>query len=406
MKQNSRLVMLNQMAGPLFRELAEGLAPCFSEGALLFTGHPDTLSKSYNPSGNLKTLSAPGYDRRSKLRRVFSWLRYLIASTRLILGSRKSDLFLLVSNPPIMGGWFLLLNKILKRPYAVLVYDLHPDVWVTIGVLGVNSPIVWFWHHMNKMVYRDAKVVITLGKYMAHRIRENYKSCDLKIEVIPPWADSHFIKPLSYSSNPLSKEFNPEGKNVVLYSGNMGISHDIDSMLEAARFLSFRKDILFLFIGAGACWKNVLKFKKKYALTNLEVYSFQVEERLPYTMALATVSMVALDDGAEGLMIPSKVFYYLAAGSAVIGICKGENELRDIIEGAECGVCVPPNSPKHLANEIVSIIDDKNKVTSYRENARAAAVSHYSREEGVNRFISVFSKIGWIDLDPNKGICK
>ena len=63
--------MLNQMAGPLFRELAEGLAPCFSDGALLFTGHPDTLTKSYTLAEKLKIISAPGYDRRSMLRRVF-----------------------------------------------------------------------------------------------------------------------------------------------------------------------------------------------------------------------------------------------------------------------------------------------------------------------------------------------
>ena len=39
----SRLIMLNQMAGPLFRELAEDLAPLYKDGCLLVTGHPDTL---------------------------------------------------------------------------------------------------------------------------------------------------------------------------------------------------------------------------------------------------------------------------------------------------------------------------------------------------------------------------
>ena len=32
------------MAGPLFRELAEGLSDAYDEGCFLLTGHPDTLS--------------------------------------------------------------------------------------------------------------------------------------------------------------------------------------------------------------------------------------------------------------------------------------------------------------------------------------------------------------------------
>lgn len=397
MTKMRRLIMLNQMAGPLFRELAEGLAPCFVDGVLLFTGHPDTLSRADDTHIKLRISSGPGYDRRSKLHRLFSWVRYLIASTRLVLGSQKSDLFLLVSNPPLLGGWFWVLNRILRHPYAVLVYDIHPDVLVAMGVLGANNPVVWLWNRMNKMVYRDAEVVITLGEYMAQRLRSNCKRCDVDIEVIPPWADIHSITPLSYESNPLSQEFNPEVKSIVLYSGNMGISHDIGSMLQAAKYLSDRQDILFLFIGAGECWQIAVDFKSENALTNIEVYPFQSEERLPYTMTLATLSLVALDEGAEELMVPSKVFYYLAAGSAVVGICKGGNELRDVVERAECGVCVPSGSPRQLADEIVSLIDDNNRLDRYRKNARTAAIANYSREAGVDQFISVFTRMGWID---------
>ena len=398
-----RIIMLNQMAGPLFRELAEGLTPYFVDGAMLFTGHPDTLYVANNYNKKLIISSAPTYDRRSPFSRFVSWIHYIFASSRLIISSRKSDLFLLVSNPPLLGGWFWLLNKIFKRPYAIIVYDIHPDLLVTMGFIGRNNPIVWLWNSMNKMVYRNAEVVITLGEHMANRIRAKCQAFDVDIEVIPPWADTNAIIPLSYQSNPLSKEFNPESRSIVLYSGNMGISHDIESMLEAAKTLSHRRDILFLFIGAGSCWQTALEFKEKYTLTNLEIYPLQAEDQLPYTMTLATLSLVSLDEGAEELMVPSKVFYYLAAGSAVIGICKGKNELRDIIEGANCGVCVSPRCPQQLANEIVALIDDKKRVNRYRRNARTTAVSHYSRKAGISQFISVFSKLGWIELDKKKG---
>ena len=42
MSDIKRLILLNQMAGPLFRELAEGLSDAYDEGCFLLTGHPDT----------------------------------------------------------------------------------------------------------------------------------------------------------------------------------------------------------------------------------------------------------------------------------------------------------------------------------------------------------------------------
>ena len=58
----TRLIMLNQMAGPLFRELAEDLAPLYEDGCLLMTGHPDTL---HYPLLDKSKLSIKVGDRKS-----------------------------------------------------------------------------------------------------------------------------------------------------------------------------------------------------------------------------------------------------------------------------------------------------------------------------------------------------
>jgi len=397
--------MLNQMAGPLFYEVAEGLAPFFANGVELFTGHPDTLAKTYTTHSNLKITPAPVYDRRTILHRLSSWIRYLLATVPIILSSRKNDFFLIASNPPVLGGWFLLLNWVLNRRYAILVYDIHPDILVMMGVVGVHNPVLWLWRGMNRLLYRDAEVVITLGKHMAHRLRSNYVRFNTAIEVISPWADIHSIVPLTYESNPLAQEFNPERKNVVLYSGNMGISHDINSLLEAAKYLHERQDILFLFIGSGKCWQMAVEFKSKNSLTNIKIYPFQPEEKLPFTMALASISLVSLGEGAEELMVPSKVFYYMAAGSAVVGICNGDNELRDVIEGSDCGLCVPTGQPRELADKVISLIDDNDRLVHYRKNARNFAIKNYSREAGVGQFISVFTRLGWMKQDSVNSSC-
>jgi hypothetical protein len=55
----NRLIMLNQMAGPLFRELAEDLAPLYESGCVLVTGHPDTVALKVGKESKLVIKSAP-----------------------------------------------------------------------------------------------------------------------------------------------------------------------------------------------------------------------------------------------------------------------------------------------------------------------------------------------------------
>ena len=61
-KDENRIIFLNQMAGPLFRELAEDLAEVWPQSVLL-TGHPDTVS--YIGKSSLHIEPAPGYDMKT-----------------------------------------------------------------------------------------------------------------------------------------------------------------------------------------------------------------------------------------------------------------------------------------------------------------------------------------------------
>ena len=391
-----RLILLNQMAGPLFREVAEGLSEYFPDGCILVTGHPDTLKEKINIPRALNILPAPAYDRSSLFKRLLSWFKYLLFASGLIVKSQKTDGFFIVSNPPIMGIWFWLLRRMFRRHYVILIYDIYPDVLIMMGKLKMNNPIVVIWTWLNKRVHKNAHAIITIGNKMAERIGRQIPSKVALPRVIPPWADIDRIRPILLKDNPLKNELNPEGKHVILYSGNMGISHDIESMLEAAKILNHRDDILFLFIGAGDRWQFACDFSRKENISNVKVYPFQAEDRLPYTMALSTISLVALDEGAEGLMLPSKVFYYMAAGSAIIGLCRGENDLRDVIESNKCGICINPREPATLAAEIIKILDDSKRLEFFRNRARRAADERYSRKAGVRQFISVFGEIGFI----------
>ena len=370
------------MAGPLFRELAEDLALEMSSSSTLLTGHPDTLVLGSSTS-KLIISKATAYNRRSKLSRVLSWFSYSLVAFWQMLKTDNNTVVFLVSNPPFLGFFVLLINLVKKTRYIVLVYDIHPDTLINFGVLNENSFIVKVWRLMNRRIWDRSIAVYTIGNVMAENLTRQFNAKNTKlgrVGVIPPWANTNIIKPIDKLSNPLSDELNQKGKITILYSGNMGISHDIDSILQAARVLKDEKNISFLLIGEGKKWQDAVDFQKDNDLTNLQVLPFQPEEKLPYTMSLADIALVALDNGAEGLMLPSKMFYYMAAGAAVIGICEGRNDVSEIIQNSNCGLTIKPKNPKELAIIIKELSRDMKQLLEFKKCARQSAVANYSRD--------------------------
>jgi glycosyltransferase involved in cell wall biosynthesis len=393
-----KFLFLNQMAGPLFRELAEDLSKQLPGISELYTGHQDTLNKA-DITTSLKISKSPRYNRKSKFTRILSWVNYTFLAFFKIMFSSKNTVIFLVSNPPILGAFAFLICKIKNLPYVVLVYDMHPDTLISFGVLKSDSRIVNLWRMINRKVYENSAAVYTIGDVMGERLLTQFdvtKTQLGKVGIVPPWADTKLIKPISKNNNPLATELHQADCITVLYSGNMGISHDIDSMLHAAKLLKNHSQIKFLFIGGGEKWQLAYDYVQVEQLLNVQVLPFQAEERLPFTMALGDISLVALDKGAEGLMVPSKMYYYMAAGSAVIGICQGRNDLEQSLAEGDSGLTVLPGDFKKLAEIILLLADDSNELRRFKKNARRSSIEHFSREACMKKLMDSLKSINLI----------
>lgn len=390
-----KILFFNQMAGPLFRELAEDLAKSFPDVSILRTGHADTLAIGSETNKLVVVAGAP-YKRFNTVSRITSWLQYTASAFFAMLNSGKGTVIFIVSNPPFLGPAAWLVNKLKGTPYIVLVYDLHPDTMVAFKVLKERSFITKVWRKINKRVWEGAVAVYTLGPVMAEKLTQQFNAGSTAlgyVGVVPPWADTDRIKPMIKAVNPSAKELDQQDKITVLYSGNMGISHDIESILQAAYLLRDHSDISFLMIGEGAKWQYALDFQNQYQLANLQVLPLQPEDKLQYTMPLADIALVTLDTGAEGLMIPSKMFYYLAAGAALVGICSGRNDVAEIVNQAQCGVLVKASEPEKLALAIKELAYDTFRLRNFKVKAREAAVSSYSRKICTQRISKDIKKI-------------
>jgi glycosyltransferase involved in cell wall biosynthesis len=377
--QKPRIIFLNQMAGPLFRELAEDISKQ-SLPSVLLTGHPDALKAT--PIDSLDIIAAPGYIRDSYMTRMSSWVRYFVYVLFRCWSLPNDALMFLVSNPPFLGLIGYLFKRLRRQRYVVLVYDLFPDALIQFGLLKNSGLIARLWRGMNRLVLENAEIVFTISDGMAVTLQKSFdahKTRPGKVLAIPNWADTDWIRPIAKETNEFAHKYGQVDKLTIMYSGNLGKTHDIETILKAAQKLRKHDNIGFMIIGDGEKKDLVAQTKCRDNLDNLTVLPFQPEKVLPFSLPTADIAVVTVDKGSEYLNVPSKTYYALAAGSALVGLCNDSNEVARIIHHHECGIVVKPGDVDGLADGITALWTDRAKLSRYRINSRRAAENFYSR---------------------------
>jgi len=374
----TKIVFLNQMAGPLFRELAEDMAKVYFP-SLLYTGHPDTAGHGGNQFLTIK--AGPQYSRRSNFMRLISWLYYFICSIYIVWRQPNKSLLFIVSNPPFLGLIGVLFKLVRRQKYIVLVYDIYPDLLVGLNQLR-NGIVVNIWDFLNCLVYRHSSKIITIGEDMAQRLKKKFdvrKADAREIICMPCWADINTIQPKQKTDNWFAVKYGLLGKTIVLYSGNMGNTHDIESIVEVVKQLKGESKIHFLIIGEGAKWSFIEKSINDYRLQNITLLPFQPEEVLPYSLSAGDIGIVAYQQGTEGCMIPSKTYYYMSAGLAILVTCVKETDLSEMVKEQKCGVHVKSGDVERMKRVILEMNNDHVVLEKYKKAARETAEKLYSR---------------------------
>ena len=77
--------------------------------------------------------------------------------------------------------------------------------------------------------------------------------------------------------------------------------------------------------------------------------------------------------------MPSKTYYYMASGAALIALCDEDSEVARTIEEHDCGFVINPGNTEAMLKAILELLDDEDKLKRYKENSRNAADNFYSR---------------------------
>ena len=349
--QHARLTIVSQFFPPDFAatgQFLDDLSRRLSNlglQVLVLTGQPnyafhDHLAPRISFDHNRcirRTSVSRWWPSRIRGRVVNSVLFCLRSMLRLLRSARRGDLMLFTSEPAYLPLCGLFLHRITGAPYVLVLYDLYPDIALSLGVLNLGHPLARLWKAWQGECLAAAREVVVLSSTMADRLRQVYPTLTTPVEVIPSWADPQRIHPMPRHSNPFVLRHGLEEGFTVMYAGNQGRCHDLDTLVDAALLLQEYKGIRFLIVGGGAQHRQVRRRVQQAGLTQVQFLPYQEPADLPAMLAAADLAVVSLLAEAEGQVAPSKLYGHLAAATPVAVICSPSSYLRHEVETARCG---------------------------------------------------------------------
>jgi colanic acid biosynthesis glycosyl transferase WcaI len=349
-------------------------------------GQAGTLRVRENLRGvNVQRCWGPSIGRNSLLGRFLDMGSFCMIAAARLMFAPKADVVVFLTNPPFFSLLGIAAKRIRKEHFVYILMDVYPDVAVEAGVLAKGGIVERILRWIARLSLREADLIVVLGEDM-HDVVVRSGAPQKKVVVIRNWADPKVIYPVRHEENHFRREWGLEGKFVVEYSGNLGVSHFFEDILAVAEELAPLHDLRFLFIGGGKRFKEVEQFALERNLPNIILMPYREQSILSQSLSVGDVHYVSLRPGFEGLVVPSKAYGIMAAGRPIIYQGNMGGEIARMVVQEGIGHVVLPGDRKGLKDAVLGLYHDKEIRDNMGRVARVVLEKKYSSSIGLGLY--------------------
>jgi len=319
------------------------------------------------------------------VRKTLGHLSFMV--TAVILGMRPSGPadVVVVSSPTffsIFSAWVLAKRK--RARLVVEVRDLWPAIFVELGVL-TDRRVIWVLERLELWAYRTADAVVVVSEGFRHDLVRRGVPGD-KVHVIRNGVDLDRFDPATDAAPGRAVLGVPDGAVLALYLGAHGISHGLESVVEAGAGLQ-AEGVHLAFVGEGSAKKQAMARAADLGTSNVSFHAGVPRGQVPMLIAAADICLVPLRDvPLFASFIPSKIFEYLGAGKAVIGSVAGES--AEILRQAGA-VVVSPEDPAQLADAILLLTRDPDRRRQMGKQGRRFVEDEFDRRALADDYLRI-----------------
>ena len=371
-------------------DLAEGLAARGHDVAVLCSRHPYTGDGPAFPQWQrhngveIYRVATLGYGKKSGLKgRTLDYLSFHL--TALLKGLRlpAPDVVVTLTSPLLVGvlGWWLALTKRAKHVHWCM--DLFPDTGVVFGIVKENGLAHRVCRFLTRRYLRSAGGVVAISPYMAQRI-QRYGVAPARLHVVPVWAVGKDLQPIPHAANWFRREHRLQDKFVVMFSGNLELGGDMDTLVGALAALREEPDIVLVMISEGPRLEKFREMAAQASLRNVLFLPYQDRDALAYSLSAADAHVVTNKAGLGGLRVPGKTYGILAVGRPILYIGEPCCEVADLVRDHQLGFVIPEHDVPSLVHAIRELRDDPALWQGISVRARALFEAQYQAQPNID----------------------
>jgi colanic acid biosynthesis glycosyl transferase WcaI len=336
-------------------------------------------------------------DKRNIPARAAAFAGFTLLSTALTLRGRpraRPDAVLAMSPPLTLGAAGWLAARRWRVPFVFNIQDVFPDVAVELGAI-THPQVIRLASWLERWTYRHSDAVTVLSDdlrdNLVAKITGTVPDAYDRIRVIPNFVDTDRIRPADPEAGTYRREHGLEGRRVVMYAGNVGLSQSLDLVVDAARKLVDRTDVVFVINGGGS-GRAALQ-EAAMGLDNVRFVDFQPKERLPEVLAAGDIHLVPLRRGLARSSVPSKTYSILAAGRPVLASVDEGTEVARVVTDAGAGLAVPPDDPDAFTHALVTLLDAPDRAAAMGRAGRSFVERWASPAAVAERYEALFEEL-------------
>ena len=317
--------------------------------------------------------------------RLINLISYYLLCFLWVFFLKKMDCVIAETDPPLLASIAYVYSRIRGCPFVYYSQDIWPQVGVATGRFSYPL-LVKILKKINGFLYSQAYQIVIPGRDMRERLEEEHNIPSQKIAVVENWADPSEIYPINRDDNPFFSENSLHDKFVVMYSGNLGFSQDLENIINAADSLKETENILFLLIGEGALKDSLTEMAASLGLRNIKFLGYQEKKDLKYSLSAAHIHLVPLKKRMKGYVVPSKVYGIMASGRPFIAAVDKGSEIDQMVEEFHCGIRIKPSDVKELGEAILWAYRNEDELEKMGERGRKAMEDRYTLKICAQKF--------------------
>ncbi|MCY3719663.1 MAG: glycosyltransferase family 4 protein [Anaerolineaceae bacterium] len=311
-------------------------------------------------------------------RRLLTQLSFMVGALLRGLSLPRPDLLLIESQPLPTGFAGMLLALWLRVPYVLSVSDLWPDHLLSIGAMRESHTLFRLARRVVNSLYRHARAIVTISPEWTRRIAERIRPTT-ELHTLYFMVDLQRLRP-ALCGGDFRRRHRLQDCQIVACIGTFATQYDFDILLQAARRLERRADLVFLLIGDGS-QRSILRD----TAANVRHISWLTAEDIPSAWTVADISCFALrkHELHQGAL-PARLFESLASGTPVVAACAGES--ARIIRESGGGIAVSPGDVSAFTDAIVQLLDNEEMRQRCGHDGRAWAWDNVDVEVQCRRY--------------------